>query len=155
MEDLIQDIKNIISESNNQINDKILGINYLEKLKYLLIDKLKISKTTSIKNIAKREDKEIKIKHSQNNLLVKFESYPEPLSKIKNIIQNDYLCIVLKGSKSIKIHKNADSTESQSINLFHNTGIILSKATVISESIFRETILLNIFNIKNDTDIEN
>ena len=32
MENFMLDIDNIISESNNQINDKILGVNYLEKL---------------------------------------------------------------------------------------------------------------------------
>ena len=155
MEDLIQDIHNIISESNNQINDKILGVNYLEKLKYLLIDKLKTFKITSIKNIENLQNKELKISFNQNNLLIKFENYSNPISRIKNTIQNDYLCIVLNGSKSIKIHENSDPSESQSINLFSNTGIVLSKATVISESISKETILINIFNIRSDIDIEN
>ena len=155
MEDLIKDIHNIISESNNQIHDKILGVNYLEKLKYHLIDKLKTFKITSIKDVENLQNKEIRITHSQNNLLIKFENNSNPLSKIKNTIQNDYLCIVLNGSKSIKIHENLHSTQSQSINLFSNTGIVLSKATVISESISKQTILINIFYIKNDIDIEN
>ena len=73
MEDLIKDIQNMISESNNQINDKILGVNYLEKLKYLLIDKLKTSKITSMENIKSFQNKEIKIQYNQNNLLIKFE----------------------------------------------------------------------------------
>lgn len=155
MEDLIQDIHNIISESNNQINDKILGVNYLEKLKYLLIDKLKTFKITSIKNIENLQNKELKISFNQNNLLIKFENYSNPISRIKNTIQNDYLCIVLNGSKSIKIHENLHSTQSQSVNLFSNSGIVLSKTTVISESISKQTILINIFNIKHDRDIEN
>ena len=155
MEDLIQNIHNIISESNNQINDKILGVNYLEKLKYHLIDKLKTFKITLIKDIENLQNKEIRITHSQNNLIIKFENNSNPLSKIKNTVQNDYLCIVLNGSKSIKIHENLHSTQSQSITLFPNTGIVLSKATVISESISKQTILINIFYIKNDIDIEN
>ena len=101
MEDLIQAIQNIISESNNQINDKILGVNYLEKLKYLLIDKLKSFKITSMKDIQNLQNKEIRTKHSRNNLLIKLESNSNPLSKIKNIIEDDYLCIVLNGSKSM------------------------------------------------------
>ena len=155
MEDLIQDIKNIISDINKQINDKILGINYLEKLKYLLIDKLKTSKISFIKNIENLQNNELRMKHSQNDLLIKFEINSDSLSKINHTIQNDYLCIVLNGSKSIKIHENLHSTQSQSINLFSNTGIVLSKATVISESISKQTILINIFYIKNDIDIEN
>ena len=67
MEDLIKYIHNIISESNNQINDKILGVNYLEKLKYLLIDKLKLFKITSMKNIENLQNKEIRTNNIQNN----------------------------------------------------------------------------------------
>lgn len=155
MKDLIQDIKNIISDSNNQINEKILGINYLEKLKYLLIDKFKTSKISFIKNIENLQNNEMRMNHNQNNLLIKFEINSDSLSKIKYTILNDYLCIVLNGSKSIKIHKNAYSGESHSINLFPNTGITLSKSTVISELISKETFVVNITNINKNTDIEN
>ena len=155
MEDLIKDIENIISESNNQINDKIFGVNYLENLKYLLIDKLKTFKIISMKNIESLQNKEIKNQYNQNNLLIKFERNLDPLSKIKNIIQNDYLCIIINGSKSIKIHNKTDLSTIQSINLFPYKGAVLSKDTVISESISKDTILINIFNKKNDKDIEN
>ena len=41
MEQLILEIDSVISNCNNKINDKIIGVNYLEKLKFLLIDSLK------------------------------------------------------------------------------------------------------------------
>ena len=72
MEDFIKDFDNIISASNNQINDKILGINYLEKLKYLLIDKLKTLNISNEKNFKNFEKKEIKRKFGVNDLLIKF-----------------------------------------------------------------------------------
>ena len=155
MEDLIKDIQSMISESNNQINDNIFGVNYLEKLKYLLIDKLKTFKISSRLNIESLKNKEIKNQYNQNNLLIKFENNSDPLSKIKNIIQNDYLCIVINGSKSIKIHDKLNLSKTQSINLFPYKGAVLSKDTVISESISKDTVLINIFNMKNGTDIEN
>ena len=37
----MQEIDNIISRCINQINDKALGFNFLEKLKYPLIDNMK------------------------------------------------------------------------------------------------------------------
>ena len=155
MEDFIQDFDNIISVSNNQINDKILGINYLEKLKYLLIDKLKILNLSNEKNIKNFEQKEIKRKFGVNNLLIKFIFNKESLSKMKTITTNDYLCIVLFGFKSLEIHENLDFKKSQSLNLFPKTGIVISKDTLISESISKDTILLDIFNIKSDTAIIN
>ena len=38
---LIKEINDIIEKNNSKINENIVGINYLEKLKYLVIDKLK------------------------------------------------------------------------------------------------------------------
>ena len=55
MENLMQDIENIISQQSNQINGKILGINYLEKLKYNLIDNLKISQFQTLEEIRDQE----------------------------------------------------------------------------------------------------
>ena len=40
---LIKEINNIIEKNNNKINENIVGINYLEKLKYLVINNLKDS----------------------------------------------------------------------------------------------------------------
>ena len=41
MNTFIQKIEDIILENNNVVNKNIIGINYLEKLKYLIIDNLK------------------------------------------------------------------------------------------------------------------
>ena len=40
MENFFKEIDNFIIESNKEINEKILGINYLEKLKFSLIEKI-------------------------------------------------------------------------------------------------------------------
>ena len=42
MKNLIEEIDSIIFEFDKQTNDKIIGINYLEKLKFPLIDRLKL-----------------------------------------------------------------------------------------------------------------
>ena len=52
MEHLIVEIDNIISNCNNKINDKIIGVNYLEKLKFFLIDSLKENDFGSFDNIS-------------------------------------------------------------------------------------------------------
>ena len=41
MENFFKEIDNFIIESNKEISEKILGINYLEKLKFSLIEKIK------------------------------------------------------------------------------------------------------------------
>ena len=44
MKKFIQELDNIISEFNNQINDNLIGMSYLENLKYYLIDNIKKEK---------------------------------------------------------------------------------------------------------------
>ena len=132
----MQDIDNIVSDCINQINDKILGINYLEKLKYLLIDKLKTLNLSNEKNIKNFKQKEIKKIFGGNNLLIKFIFNKESLSKIKTITTNDYLCIVLFGFKSLEIHGNLDFKRSQSLNLFPTVSLTIGISSTLSH-IFR------------------
>ncbi len=146
----MQDIDNIISESNNQINDKILGVNYLEKLKYLLIDSLKNIKISSFNEI---KSNEILKTYGANNLKIKIENYSSSLSKIKNKIFSDYLCIVLQGTKSIEFHDILNSKYTNKLNIFPFTGVVLTNNTIISESISNETILVDIFNFRNKNEI--
>ena len=150
MKNFSQDIDTIISESNNQINDKILGVNYLERLKYLLIDSIKKIKTSSFNEI---RNNEILKTYGENNLQIKIENYTSSLSKIKNKISNDYLCIVLHGTKSIEFHDIVDSKFSNKLNISSFMGIVVSNNTIISESISNETVLLDIFNLRSKSEI--
>ena len=150
MENFMQDIDSIISESNNQINDKILGINYLEKLKYLLIDKLKNLKVPSFDEI--KNDEIIKI-YGENSLKIKIENHSLPLSKIKNQITSNYLCIVLHGKKSIEFHDILNSKFSNKLNILPFMGIVLSNNVLISESTSSETALLDISNFRKKNEI--
>ena len=150
MENFMQDIDTIISENNNQINDKILGVNYLEKLKYLLIDSLKNIKISSFNEI---KSNEILKTYGANNLKIKIENYSSSLSKIKNKISSDYLCIVLQGTKSIEFHDILNSEYTNKLNIFPFTGVVLSNNTIISESISNETVLMDIFNFRHKNEI--
>ena len=50
----IKKINDIIIQNNNIINENIVGTNYLEKIKYLIIDNLKDSQNKStIDNLVK------------------------------------------------------------------------------------------------------
>ena len=70
MEHLIVEIDSIISNCNNKINDKIIGVNYLEKLKFFLIDSLKENDFSSFDNISNETYTELNKKYGENNLLI-------------------------------------------------------------------------------------
>ena len=152
MENFMQDIDTIISESNNQINDKILGVNYLEKLKYLLIDNIRNIRISSFKEI---KSNEILKTYGENKLNIKIENYFSSLSlsKIKNKISNDYLCIVLHGKKTIAFEDIENSELVNKLNILPYTGIVLSRNTIISESVSNETVVLDILNFRKKNEI--
>ena len=151
MENLMQHIDYTISNLKNDVNEKITGTNYLENIKYPLIDKLKSINSSSLiidSNILKK-------KYGSNNLTLSISKYSDTSSKIKNIIENDYLGIIISGAKSIEIFSSEDAKTSELFNLFSNTGLVISEKTIISECVSKNSILLDIYNIQDKADIEN
>ena len=137
----MQDIDNVISDCINQNNIKITGINFLEKLKYPLIDKLKFINSS---NLEKYINKEFLDSFGENNFLSKIEKITENRAKIKKINDRDLLCIVLEGFKTIIIRGDLNTKNNEKLYLTNYTGIVLEKNTILDEVIKKDTILLNI-----------
>ena len=150
---LILEIDSIISDCNNKINDKIIGINYLEKLKFLLIDSLKEKEFSFLENISNDTLTEINKIFGENNLVITIQQYQESITKIKNECKNDLLNVVLHGFNSIDIYQNNKKNNLNSISLFPKTGIVLSKKTLISEKITKDSLILKIVNIRDTSNI--
>jgi len=150
MENVIEIVNTIIANSNKQINDKIIGVNFLEKLKYILIDELDKIEINKID----LKKKQIAEDRSQNkNLLIKIENFLETTSNIKYVCSDDKLSVVLKGSKLIKVNLGSNDNKSQTLNLFERNGIVISKNTTINETISKNSLILDIIFI--NTNIEN
>ena len=148
MENFFKEIDNFIIESNKEINEKILGINYLEKLKFSLIEQiisLNIKSYEEIKNF-----EEVK-EYNNIKLSIRLNNYNESLSKLQNHLPNDNLCIILRGLKTFKIKNNQ---ESRSFTLFQNMGITLPSKTVVNESIAKQSTIIDIFNLNENLGIE-
>ena len=153
MEHLIVEIDSIISNCNNKINDKIIGVNYLEKLKFFLIDSLKENDFSSFDNISNETYTELNKTYGENNLVITLQHYQESLSKMKNECINDLLNVVLQGFISLDIYQNHKENELYSLSLFPKTGIVLSKNTFISEKIIKDSLILKIANIRDTSNI--
>ena len=148
MESFFKEIDKLIISSNKKINEKILGINYLEKLKFSLIEQIIDLNINSYEEITNFED----VKEYNNiKLSIKFKNYNEAVSKIKSPLPNDNLCIVLKGIKTFKITNNE---ESKNFTLFPNMGITLPSKTIINESIGKQSSIIDIFNLNENLGIE-
>ena len=137
----MQDIDNLISDCIKRINEKIYGINFLEKIKYSLIDRIK---SIDLLNFEGINNKEHYINNGNINFLIKIEKANENTSKIKKTIDNDNLTIILEGLKTISIHEKLISKSVNQQYLSKYVGIVLAKNTIIDELITKGTILLNI-----------
>ena len=96
----------------------------------------------------------LSISHGDNNLLITFSHNLESQSTIKKEVTNDYLSIVLQGFSSIKIYKNSDKKTFNSFNLYPITGLVMSKKMITSSSLSKDTILLNITNLREESNIK-
>ena len=148
MENFFKEIDSFIIESNKEINEKILGINYLEKLKFSLIKKiidLNIKSYEEIKNF--QEVKE----YNNIKLSITFNHYNEAVAKLKKPLPNDNLCIILKGLKTFKITNNK---ETKNFTLYQNMGITLPSKTQVNETIAKQSTIIDIFNLNENLGIE-
>lgn len=156
MDKFLKDFDSTISDCNDQINVNIVGLNYLEKLKYLLIEKLRVLELKFETDFNIDKNNEIISKFDKIQLLTSFQEYQDSVLKMKHKLENDILYIVITGFKSINISNNLKDIGSYTaLSLFPKTGLVLSKETIISTKITKETIILEISIINQTTDIEN
>ena len=156
---LLKEINDIIEKNNSKINENIVGINYLEKLKYLVIDNLKDGQDKFILDdlvatLKKKNNQSIKFKFKNQSLFLSIILYNNPLSKIKLCYDNDTLSIVINGVKKISLFDLYDKKRKVSLSIFKNMGIVLSENTIISEKIAAGSIIMDIVSKKKAMNIE-
>ena len=154
MQHLDKEINTIILDCNKQINDKIFGINYLEKLKYILIDQIENSKI-KYDNLTIVDDLFItKNLYGDNHLEIKLKYYNESVTKMKKKSLNDTLIVVLKGFKTIDFFNDMKTKDNNSLSLSAKNGIVYSKNTIISEKTNKDSIVLYITNNRKVLNID-
>ena len=143
-------LEQIFSDINKSINEKIVGINFLELIKFLLIEKLNNLTKNDLKNLklmplnGKILEKNINL--DNRKITYKIEYFDKSVSIIKQKTEKDYLSLILEGFKSITIYDNTDHEKSIHSNLSKNMGFVLSLNTVITTKIAAKSILLSISN---------
>ena len=150
MENSSKILNQLFTEINSSINEKIIGINFLELFKFELIDKLKNSDQKIVNEIklilSKQESFENRIDIDNRSIVYKVEYFAKSESMIKQITKNDYLSIILDGLKSISVFDKMTANKSIQSYLSKNMGIVLSKETLISSKIAKNSIMLSISN---------
>ena len=141
-------LDNLLIEINDSINEKIISINYLETIKFSLIEKLSeleeniIEDFKSELSVNKLFSKELDLNTRSINYSINFIG--NSTSNIKQIIQKNTLYIVLDGAKIISVFDKNKKSISIKMNITKNKGIVLSENTIINENINKKSIILTI-----------
>ena len=155
---ILAKISEIIKKNNETINEKIIGINYLEQLKYLIVNDLTLFDEKIFKDILanNKENKTEDYLFDFNNRSIKLSInfFKFSISKINNTINKDNLSIVGYGLKNITINDKDNAKKSITLKLFKNMGIVLSQGTLVSEKIASGSIILDINSNKNELNLE-
>ena len=155
---ILDKISEIIKKNNETINEKIIGINYLEQLKYLIVNDLTLFDEKIFKDILanNKENKTEDYLFDFNNRSIKLSInfFKDSISKINNTINKDNLSIVGYGLKNITINDKDNAKKSITLKLFKNMGIVLSQGTLVSEKIASGSIILDINSNKNELNLE-
>ena len=141
-------LDNLLIEINDSINEKIISINYLETIKFSLIEKLSeleeniLEDFKSELSVNKLFSKELDLNTRSINYSINFIG--NSTSNIKQIIQKNTLYIVLDGAKIISVFDKNKKNISIKMNITKNKGIVLSENTIINENINKKSIILTI-----------
>ena len=151
---LTKEIQNIIIENNNMINENIVEINYLDKLKYLIIKYIKNNQDkfaidNLLADLKEKNNQSEKFEFKKKSLIFSITVYENSLSKIKSCYDNDTLFIVIDGIKIVSLFDLNDKKKKVSLSISKNMGLVLSKNMIISENIGAGSIIMDIILKKN------
>ena len=154
MDDFKNQIEKIILEEVNCLNQKLKGINFLEFIKFKILEKIKLLSNDHNNTENKNFNHEFKINKEEYTLSAKLVYLDKSSSILKKILIDDSLIISLKEIIKIDLFKSEKSKEISSFSLFPKMGVCLPKKTNINLIFLKNSCYLEIL-FKNKENIEN
>ena len=144
MDKLTKNIYEIVLAEVNNINDKIRGLNFLELLKFQLLNNL--LPLINAQEFPFKETINFKtdLKEKSRNLNISINYLINSLSVSKKILENDILIMTFNESSNIDIY--SDKQNFKSIILHKNTGLCLPNKTVMNSKFNKNVLILEIIN---------
>ena len=150
MQTLTKNILDISISEVNSINEKIKGLNFLEILKINLIEKILPIIIDTKFPLDKFNNIEKEINEEARNLIISINYFTNSLINKKKILDNDTLFLCFNESSSLDVYQ--DEKKFINLILYKNTGLSLSKNTVINSKLNKNLLMIEI-QIKDDEQI--
>ena len=150
MQTLTKNILDTAISEVNSINKKIKGLNFLEILKINLIEKISPIIIDTKFPLEEFNNIEKEINEEARNLIISIDYYTKSLINRKKILDNDTLFLCFNESSSLDVYQ--DEKKFTNLILYKNTGLSLSKNTVINSKLNKNLLMMEI-QIKDDEQI--
>jgi len=150
-----KELEHIILEEYNNINDKLIGINFLEAFKYNLITKLQsLSEFSTL--IASLKDKTNLVIEKKN---IKIEAFifqnKNSISQLKKKIKKSTLLVVLGGELQIDLFQDEFKKKHKKLNIYRLMGICLPPNTIINLKSLKNSCFIEFLKTEINNNIEN
>ena len=144
MEKITKDISEIIAGEIKTINDKVRGLNFLELLKAGIIEKLLELVNKQKFPLDQLIEYQNEINEGSRDINISISYFLNSTSISKKKIDNDSLFISLNEFSRFDIF--TDNKEFTSLVLYKNTGLSLTKDTVLNVKHSKNLLLIEITN---------
>ena len=150
-----KELEHIILDEYNNVNDKLIGINFLEAFKFNLITKLPslLELSILIKNLKDQTNLIIEKNYTKLETIV-FQN-KDSIFQLKKEIQKNTLLVVLDGELQIDVFQGEIKKKYTKLNIYRFMGVCLPPNTVINLHSFKNSCFLEFLKTEINNNIEN
>ena len=149
------ELEHIIQDEYNNVNDKLIGINFLETFKFNLITKFSSLSgfSTLLENLKDQTNLIIEKNYSKLEAII-FQN-KDSISQLKKKIQKNTLLVVLNGGLQVDFFQDQFKKKYSKINIYPFMGLCLSPNTIINLNSFKNSCFIEFLKTEINNNIEN
>ena len=150
-----KELEHIILDEFNNVNDKLIGINFLEAFKFNLIKKISslLELSILIENLKDQTNLIIEKNYTKLEAIV-FQN-KDPIFQLKKEIQKNTLLVVLDGELSIDLFQDGFKKKYTKLNIYRFMGVCFPPNTIINLNSFKNSCFIEFLKTEINNNIEN
>ena len=150
-----KELEHIILDEYNNVNDKLIGINFLEAFKFNLITKLPSLLELSILIENLKDQTNLIIEKNYTKLEAIIFQNKDSIFQLKKEIQKNTLLVVLDGELQIDLFQDGFKNEYTKLNIYRFMGVCLPSNTIINLNSFKKSCFIEFLKTEMNNNIEN
>lgn len=150
-----KELEHIILDEYNNVNDKLIGINFLEAFKFNLITKLtSLFKFSALIENLKDQTNLIIEKNSTKLEAIIFQNKGS-IFQLKKKIHKSTLLLILDGELQVDLFEDEFKKEYRKLNIYRFMGICLPPNTIINLNSFKNSCFIEFLKTEINNNIVN